>query len=63
MGTGTMLVFAATILLLVEAAEICVEAAAPVRTRATTAARTMIFMMRIPQKLYLPSKNFYRQNQ
>jgi len=44
MGVGIALFFAIVTLELAEAEAIWVEAAAPVRTRATTTARTMIFM-------------------
>jgi hypothetical protein len=44
MGTGSMLVRVATTLFWVEAEEVCVVAAAPVRTRIATKARTMFFM-------------------
>jgi len=43
MGVGRAL-FLATVALEVEAEEIWVEATAPVRTRAATTVRTMIFM-------------------
>jgi len=43
MGVGRALFFA-TVTLEVEAEEIWVEATAPVRTRAATTVRTMIFM-------------------
>jgi hypothetical protein len=42
-GVGRAL-FLATVTLVVEAEEIWVEATAPVRTRAATTVRTMIFM-------------------
>jgi hypothetical protein len=42
---GRALFFAKVILLEVEAEETCVEATAPVRTRAATAMRTMSFMI------------------
>jgi hypothetical protein len=56
MGVGRAL-FRATVTFLevVEAEEIWVEATAPVRTRAATTARTMIFM-EVPLKLYLLRK-------
>ena len=44
MGVGIALFFAMVTLELAEAEAIWVEAAAPVRMRATTTARTMIFM-------------------
>src|SRR3982750_794240 len=44
MGVGRALFFARVTLLEVEAEETWVEATAPVRTRATTTARTMVFM-------------------
>jgi hypothetical protein len=44
MGVGRALFLATVTLECVEAEETWVEATAPVRTRATTAARTMIFM-------------------
>jgi len=44
MGVGIALFFAMVTLELAEAEAIWVEAAAPVRTRATTTARTMVFM-------------------
>jgi hypothetical protein len=43
MGIGIALVLAATTLVWLEAEAIWVEAAAPVRTRTTTKARTMVF--------------------
>jgi hypothetical protein len=43
-GTGIELDFAVITVVLVEAEEICVEATAPVRTRATTKARAIKFM-------------------
>jgi hypothetical protein len=45
MGVGRALFFARVTLWEVEAEETWVEATAPVRTRATTAARTMVFML------------------
>ena len=45
---GIALFFATVTLELAEAEAIWVEAAAPVRTRATTAARTISFMMEYP---------------
>ena len=47
-GTGSMLVRAAAILSWVEAEEVWVEATAPVRTRTTTKARTMCFIVGYP---------------
>jgi hypothetical protein len=44
-----MLVRAATILFFAEALEVWVVAAAPVRTRTTTNARTICFITRYPQ--------------
>jgi hypothetical protein len=44
MGVGIALFFAMVTLELAEAEVIWVEAAAPVRTRATTKARTIVFM-------------------
>jgi hypothetical protein len=44
-GTGIMLTREATTLFWVEAEEVWVVAAAPVRTRVTTKARTMDFMV------------------
>ena len=43
-----MLVRATATLFLVEAEEVCVEATAPVRTRTTTKARTMCFIVGYP---------------
>ena len=43
-GIGIALVLAAATFVWLEAAAICVEAAAPVRARTTTKARTMFFM-------------------
>jgi hypothetical protein len=48
MGVGIAELRATVILELEVAAETWVEAAAPVRTRATTAARTMMFFMTAP---------------
>ena len=50
LGIGSMLVLAAvaTSLVWLEAEEVCVLATAPVRTRATTKARTMCFIVRFP---------------
>ena len=48
MGVGIALFFAMVTLALAEAEVIWVEAAAPVRTRATTTARTTSFMMEYP---------------
>ena len=48
MGIGMALVLATVTLVWAEAEAIWVEAAAPVRTRATTAARTISFMMEYP---------------
>ena len=45
MGVGRALFLATVILDCVEAKDAWVEATAPVRTRATTTARTIIFMM------------------
>jgi len=47
-GTGSMLAFATVTLFFVEAELVCVEATAPVTTRATTKARTRCFMMGYP---------------
>ena len=47
-GTGSMLVRAAVTLFLVEAEEVWVVAMAPVRTRATTNARTICFIVGYP---------------
>jgi len=47
-GIGIALVFEAVIVAWVEAEEIWVEAAAPVRARTTTKARTMFFMTGYP---------------
>ena len=44
-GTGMALVLEATIMVLLEEEEIWEEAAAPVRARTTTNARTMFFMV------------------
>jgi hypothetical protein len=44
-GTGSMLVRVAVILCCAEAEGVMVVAAAPVRARTTTKARTMFFMM------------------
>jgi hypothetical protein len=49
MGVGSALVLEAVTTFLLEEEEACVEATAPVRTRATTAARTMCFMMEYPE--------------
>jgi len=49
MGTGIALVLAATTEFLLEDEEACVEATAPVRTKAMTVARTMYFMMEYPE--------------
>src|SRR6185437_15707284 len=51
MGTGIALFFATATVVLVEAEEIWVEAAAPVRARTTTKARTMFF-------IWITTKNF-----
>jgi hypothetical protein len=53
---GRALFLATVTLELVEAEETCVEATAPVRTRATTTARTISFMIGVPLKLYLLRK-------
>jgi hypothetical protein len=55
MGMGIALVLATTTLVWLEADAICVEAAAPVRTSATTKARMTVFIS-IPLRLYLPLK-------
>ena len=47
-GMGSMLVRATVTLVFVEAEEVWVEATAPVRTRATTKARTICFIMGYP---------------
>jgi hypothetical protein len=47
-GTGSMLTLATVTLFFVEAEEVWVEATAPVRTRATTKARTMCFIVGYP---------------
>lgn len=52
-GTGSMLVFAITVLVCAEVLESCVEAAKPVMARTTTKARTMFFMIGLPLKLYV----------
>jgi hypothetical protein len=61
-GTGSMLVRAATILFFVEALEAWVVATAPVRTRTTTNARTICFIRRYPQSCILV-KRFLWTNQ
>jgi hypothetical protein len=43
-----------TMVVLAEVEEICVEAAAPVRARTTTKARTMFFMMTTSKVVFLP---------
>jgi len=48
-GVGIALVFEAVMVVWVDAEEIWVEAAAPVRARTTTKARTMFFMTRYPK--------------
>jgi hypothetical protein len=48
MGTGSMLVRATVTLFWVEAEEVWVVATAPVRTRTTTTARTICFIMGYP---------------
>jgi hypothetical protein len=48
MGTGSMLVLARVTLCWAEAVGVRVVAAAPVRARTTTKARTMFFMMEYP---------------
>jgi hypothetical protein len=53
MGTGIALVLAAVTVFLLEDEEACVEATAPVRTRAITVARTICFMMEYPLFLYM----------
>jgi hypothetical protein len=47
-GMGSMLTLATVTLVFVEAEEVWVVAAAPVRTRATTKARTICFIMGYP---------------
>ena len=47
-GTGSMLTLATVTLLWVEAEEVWVVATAPVRTKATTKARTSCFIMGYP---------------
>lgn len=49
MGVGAALVFEAAITLEEEAEEVWVVAAAPVRARTTTKARTMFFMTGYPK--------------
>ena len=49
MGMGMALVLEATIMVLAEEEEIWEEAAAPVRARTTTKARTMFFMTGYPK--------------
>ena len=61
MGVGIALFLAMVTLELAEAEVIWVEAAAPVRTRATTKARTIVFMMEYPLKLYLHRPDFSGQ--
>jgi hypothetical protein len=58
MGVGIAELRAMVILELEVAAETCVEAAAPVRTRATTAARTMMFFMVDTPKVVFTFKIF-----
>jgi hypothetical protein len=48
MGTGSMLTLATATLFWVDAVEVWVEATAPVRTRTTTKARTICFIMGYP---------------
>ena len=48
-GTGSMLVRVPTILFLAEGVEDCEVAAAPVRARTTTKARTIHFMGKLPK--------------
>jgi hypothetical protein len=48
MGVGMALFFASVTLEVADAEEIWVEAAAPVRTRATTTARTISFILNYP---------------
>jgi hypothetical protein len=48
MGVGIAETLAAEMVFLLEGEEAWVDATAPVRTRATTAARTMCFMMEDP---------------
>jgi len=48
-GVGMALVLEATIMVLADEEEICEEAAAPVRARTTTKARTMFFMTGYPK--------------
>jgi hypothetical protein len=49
MGVGMALFLATVILVWLEAEAIWVEATAPVRTRATTTARTMVFIFDTPE--------------
>lgn len=49
MGVGMALVLEAVMVVLAEAEEIWVEAAAPVRARTTTKARTMFFIAGYPK--------------
>jgi hypothetical protein len=58
MGTGSMLVLVATTLFWVEAEEVCVVAAAPVRTRIATKMRAMLFMEVAPFELFKVDKVF-----
>jgi thioesterase domain-containing protein len=60
MGVGAALVFEAAITLEEEAEEVWVVAAAPVRARTTTKARTMFFMTDTP-KVVFQSVDFARQ--
>jgi hypothetical protein len=50
MGVGAALILEAVMVVLAE--EIWVEAAAPVRARTTTKARTMFFMMTTPKVVF-----------
>lgn len=58
MGVGAALILEAVMVVLAEAEEIWVEAAAPVRARTTTKARTMFFMVRYP-KSCISARRFY----
>jgi|GEM_PF-3464312 len=59
-GTGTALVLAiVTVLEVLAAVEIWLEAAKPVRARATTKARTTFFMMTTPKVVFTFCKFFW----
>ena len=56
MGIGSMLTLAAATLFLVEAEEVWVVATAPVRTRTTTKARMMCFIVGYPLSCILKKR-------